>query len=58
MRALFIAAGVTLMQKVHWIIYLFGTVLVVSGFKLAFEKDKEVHPEKIPCSDSSAASCR
>ena len=28
MRAVFIAAGVTLMQKFHWIIYIFGAVLV------------------------------
>lgn len=48
MRAVFIAAGVTLMHKVHWVIYLFGAVLVVSGFKMAFGKDKEVHPEKNP----------
>jgi len=48
MRAVFIAAGVTLMQKFHWIIYVFGAVLVISGLKMAFEKDKEVHPEKNP----------
>ena len=48
MRAMFIAAGVTLMQQFHWIIYLFGAVLVISGLKMAFEKDKEVHPEKNP----------
>ena len=36
------------MQKFHWIIYVFGAVLVVSGLKMAFEKDKEVHPEKNP----------
>lgn len=48
MRAVFIAAGVTLMQRFHWIIYVFGAVLVVSGLKMAFEKDKEVHPEKNP----------
>src|SRR5262245_8354308 len=48
MRAVFIAAGVTLMHKVHWVIYFFGAVLVISGVKMAFEKDKEVHPEKNP----------
>ena len=48
MRAVFIAAGVTLMHKFHWVIYLFGAVLVISGLKMAFEKDKEVHPEKNP----------
>lgn len=48
MRAVFIAAGIALMHKFHWIIYIFGAVLVVSGLKMAFEKDKEVHPEKNP----------
>jgi tellurite resistance protein TerC len=48
MRAVFIGAGVTLMQKFHWIIYVFGAVLAASGLKLAFEKNKEVHPEKNP----------
>jgi len=37
-----------LLDKFHWIIYVFGAVLVVSGLKMAFEKDKEVHPEKNP----------
>lgn len=48
MRAVFIAGGITLMQKFHWIIYLFGAVLVVSGFKMAFGKDREVNPERNP----------
>lgn len=48
MRAIFIAAGITLMQKVHWILYVFGAVLVVSGLKMAFGKDRKVHPEKNP----------
>ncbi len=48
MRAVFIGAGIALIQKFHWIIYVFGAVLVVSGLKMAFEKDKEVHPEKNP----------
>ena len=48
MRAVFIAVGVTLMAKVHWVIYVFGAVLVLSGLKLVFQKDKEVHPEKNP----------
>jgi len=48
MRAVFIGAGIALLDKFHWIIYVFGAVLVVSGLKMAFEKDKEVHPEKNP----------
>ncbi len=48
MRAFFIGAGIALIQKFHWIIYVFGGILVISGLKMAFEKDKEVHPEKNP----------
>ncbi len=48
MRAVFIGAGIALIQQFHWIIYVFGGVLVISGIKMALEKDKEVHPEKNP----------
>jgi tellurite resistance protein TerC len=48
MRAIFIAAGVTLIQKFHWIIYIFGAFLIVTGVRLALEKDKEIHPERNP----------
>jgi tellurite resistance protein TerC len=48
MRAIFIAAGVTLIAKFHWITYIFGAVLVVSGFKMAWHRNKEIHPEKNP----------
>ena len=48
MRGLFIAMGVTLIHKFEWIIYLFGAVLIFSGVKMAFEKEKEIHPEKNP----------
>ncbi|MCX5700003.1 MAG: TerC family protein [Candidatus Omnitrophica bacterium] len=45
-RAGFIVGGITLINKFHWIIYLFGGFLVFTGVKMAFEKDKEMHPEK------------
>jgi len=48
MRAVFLAAGITLISKFHWIIYCFGALLVVSGIKMALQKDKEVHPEQNP----------
>jgi len=48
MRAVFIAAGITLIAKFHWIIYVFGAVLVISGIKMALQKDKEIHPERNP----------
>ncbi len=46
MRAVFILAGVALLNKFHWLIYIFGGFLVFTGFKLFFEKDKEIDPEK------------
>jgi len=48
MRLIFILAGVALIEKFHFIIYVFGAILIFSGIKLAFEKDKEVHPEHNP----------
>ncbi len=47
-RAVFIFAGVALINQFHWIIYVFGAFLIMTGIKLALEKDKEVHPEKNP----------
>ncbi len=48
MRAIFIAAGVTLIQEFHWVIYIFGAFLVLTGIKMALQKDKEIHPERNP----------
>jgi tellurite resistance protein TerC len=48
LRAIFIAAGVTLIQTFHWIIYVFGGFLVVTGLRMGIQKHKEIHPEKNP----------
>lgn len=48
MRAIFIAAGITLIEKFHWMIYLFGGFLIITGIKMALQKDKEIHPEANP----------
>jgi tellurite resistance protein TerC len=48
MRALFIAAGVTLIQRFHWVIYIFGVFLILTGIRMAMQKDKEIHPERNP----------
>ena len=47
-RAIFIFAGVALISKFHWIIYVFGAFLIYTGFKMMLEKDKEIHPKKNP----------
>ena len=46
MRALFIGFGIGLLHYFSWMIYVFGAILVWTGAKLAFEKDKKVEPEK------------
>ncbi len=46
MRALFIVAGITLIHYIHWVIYVFGGFLVFIGLRMAFAKEKEIHPEK------------
>jgi tellurite resistance protein TerC len=45
MRALMIFAGAALLVKFHWLIYVFGAFLIVTGVKLFFQRDKEQHPE-------------
>jgi len=47
-RAIFIFAGVALVTKFHWIIYVFGAFLIYTGLKMMWEKDKEIHPKKNP----------
>jgi tellurite resistance protein TerC len=46
MRAVFILTGVTLIQKFHWIIYVFGLFLIFTGIKMATSKEKDIHPER------------
>lgn len=48
LRALFIWLGIVLITSFHWIIYIFGLFLVVTGIKLWFEKEKEIDPDKNP----------
>jgi tellurite resistance protein TerC len=47
-RGAFILAGVGLIRQFHWIIYVFGALLVWSGIKLLKQGDEEIDPEKNP----------
>lgn len=47
-RAAFILAGVSLIQRFHWLIYVFGALLVYSGIKLLRQSDEDINPEKNP----------
>ena len=48
MRAVFIVSGVALINRFHWIIYLFGAFLVYTGIKLAVQDETDIHPEENP----------
>jgi tellurite resistance protein TerC len=45
MRAVFIVAGITLLNRFHWFIYIFGAILIYSGIKLLRQRAKEIQPE-------------
>jgi tellurite resistance protein TerC len=46
MRGLFIGMGAYLIQKLSWIMYLFGAFLVFTGIKMAIRQDEEFDAEK------------
>ena len=48
MRAVFIVTGVELLDRFHWIIYIFGAILVYSGINLMRQHGADIHPEKNP----------
>jgi tellurite resistance protein TerC len=41
MRGIFIGLGSVIISQFHWILYIFGAVLVYTGIKLMFEKQEE-----------------
>jgi len=48
MRIIFIFAGIELIHKFHWLIYVFGGFLVFTGARMLFGDDKPLEPEKNP----------
>ena len=48
LRAIFIAAGAALLENFHWMIYVFGAFLVVTGIKMLLQKDEKIEPERNP----------
>lgn len=48
MRAIFIFAGVALIERFHWIIYIFGAFLVFTGIRMLVHKEEKVDPDKNP----------
>jgi tellurite resistance protein TerC len=48
MRAGMIAAGAALISRFHGVLYVFGAFLVLTGIRIAFRREQEVHPDRNP----------
>ncbi len=48
LRAIFILAGVSLIQRFDWILYVFGAFLLFTAVRVARHDENEVHPENNP----------
>jgi len=48
MRGLFIGLGAVLIAKFHWILYIFGAMLVITGVRMAFRADDEFNGDDNP----------
>jgi tellurite resistance protein TerC len=48
MRGLFIGLGTVLLQRFHWIIYVFGALLVITGVRMAVKQDEEFEGNQNP----------
>lgn len=46
MRGLFIAAGTALITRFHWVLYVFGALLVITGVRMARKQDEEFDGER------------
>jgi tellurite resistance protein TerC len=45
MRTIMVFAGVALLSRFHWLIFIFGGFLVVTGIKMLVRRDERPHPE-------------
>jgi tellurite resistance protein TerC len=48
LRALFIVTGAALLQNFHWMIYVFGGFLIITGVKMLLKGDEKLEPDKNP----------
>lgn len=48
MRLTMIFIGATLINRFHWILYIFGAFLVYTGFKMFRQEDSDIQPEENP----------
>jgi tellurite resistance protein TerC len=47
-RGIFIALGAALLATFHWVMYVFGAILIITAYRLIAGPDEEIHPERNP----------
>jgi tellurite resistance protein TerC len=48
LRGIFIGAGVELIQRFHWLLFVFGTLLIYSGIRVCLSGEHQVDPSSNP----------
>ncbi len=48
MRGVMIGVGAALIESFHWVIYVFGALLIVTALKMLFMGEEKVEPDKNP----------
>jgi tellurite resistance protein TerC len=48
MRFLMIALGALLLERFHWIVYVFGGILVITGVRMFTQQEAHIEPERNP----------
>ena len=48
MRFLMIALGALLLERFHWIVYVFGGILVITGIRMFTQQEAHIEPERNP----------
>ena len=48
MRVIFIFAGIELIHQFHWLIYIFGGFLIITGIRMVLQGETKIEPDKNP----------
>ncbi|MDH3308309.1 MAG: TerC/Alx family metal homeostasis membrane protein, partial [Acidimicrobiia bacterium] len=48
LRAIFIFAGVALLERLDWLLFVFGGLLIYTAIRIARNASEEIHPERNP----------
>lgn len=48
LRFVFIVAGVALLERLSWIVYVFGAFLIITAWRISHHEPGETHPESNP----------